>query len=500
MTDDWKLRDVSKYQFVEYSDKAILTYGKIVETYEMNGGDTQKIAFDELNVLGYESINENIATVSSDGAVTTTGEKGTAYIKIKTTEANVYAKVIVGANVPDLWIDYSSLLGGDYDDMKELLGSPSINSKSYINGEEVDNYSYNTPFHSILKGVLVAISQTTHKVVQIALNINDGVPQDAIMSYLKNHYYQQNGESAGEYSFSSSSDSEKSRAVYVYDPVSKIVALFPSFEEYDKQMKLAYWPRFSQLFGLNKEQSKIVAGNKGWKFVKTSDAYSFNGSEIYTFEGYDFNNTIELVYNTEDVVSQCILYFMPDITLISKISESLQGNYIPAETESNKIKTVYYDKNKTVKLEEYISSQHYTLSFTDLKQKEYDRVILGNYWQGMGMSKQEIIGGFGNPYISSTDEGIDYVQYLIYNDYILFAEFSFSMTTGNVFQINIQLQETTDDSEVIAYLNRLYHFSENEQTAQGPRMRWLNAEKPEDATLRATYYPDYNTIVYSIPE
>lgn len=497
MTNDWKLRDISKYQFVQYSDIGICTYGKIVETHDMDGGDTQKIAFNELNVLGYESINENIATVSSDGIITATGEKGTAYIKIKTAEANVYAKVIVGANVPDLWIDYSCLLGRNYDDMKELLGPPSINSKDIINGEEIDNYSYNTHFHNILKGVSVAISQTTHKIIQIALSINDGVPQDVVMSYLKNHYYQQTDESAGEYSFSSSSDSEESRAVYVYYPTSKLVGIFPSFEEYDKQMGLAIWPRFNRFFGLNKAQVKRVAESKGWKYNKASDAISFNGSEIYTFEGYDFTDAIEVVYNTEDVVSQCFLQV--PMSQLSYIWELTKG-YTLEEAESTK-KMVYYNPDKTLKVEYHPTSNfYYKLSFTDLRQKAVDRVILGNFWKGLGMTKQQVIDTFGNPYVSDTDEGIDFMKYLIYDDFIIVTEFSFDKSTGNVNQIYMELQDTADDNEVIAYLNRLYYFSENEQTLQGPRMRWLNTEKKENATLRATYYPDYNVMLYSKPE
>ena len=92
------------------------------------------------------------------------------------------------------------------------------------------------------------------------------------------------------------------------------------------------------------------------------------------------------------------------------------------------------------------------------------------------------------------------ITYIVFNDYIQYVGFRWDVTSGKVVQINMQLQDAVNDDEVIAYLNKKYHFSESEETEQGPRMRWLNAENKENATLRTTYYPDYNMIVYGVPQ
>ena len=116
------------------------------------------------------------------------------------------------------------------------------------------------------------------------------------------------------------------------------------------------------------------------------------------------------------------------------------------------------------------------------------------------MSNQQVVDNFGIPYDSGSIEDADYIYYLIYSDYIRDVTYYLDKTNGKAIQINMQLQSAVNDDEVIAYLNRIYYFSEKEETAQGPRMRWYNAENKENATLRITYYPDYNMVVYSIPE
>ena len=73
-TEDWKLTNVSEYGFTMSSEIAKLTYGKIVESYQMEAGKTKQISFDKETVLGYESKNSNIASVTSDGLITATGE------------------------------------------------------------------------------------------------------------------------------------------------------------------------------------------------------------------------------------------------------------------------------------------------------------------------------------------------------------------------------------------------------------------------------------------
>lgn len=486
---DWKLTNITDLGFVMSSDIATLSYGKIVETYNMEEGDTKKISFNQGNILGYESKNSNIATVSSDGLVTATGEKGTTYIKIKLNSSNVWAKVVVGDDTPDLWIDYSYLLGQDFAAMKDTLGSQD-QSQDF---GDYTSYSYITKAHNILDYINVYVNNSSHTIDQIDMHIREGVTQEEVLAYMNAHYYRLAGNYGKQYHYSTSLELDKSRAAYAYDTENKTVLLMTA-ENYEEIMNPAPWPRFNKFFGLNKEQTQKSAESKGWKYYDEYDSYSENGSVAYTFSGYDYSYAIELVYNSKDVVSQCIVYMQsetPDRLILSYLADN---DYLEAESEKTILKHVYYNSNKTKKVEYDILTK--ALYFTDLTQEPFDRVILGTYWKGMGMTQQQLIDAFGEPYRT----GVDNMTYIIYNDYIQYVAFRWDVTSGKVVQINMQLQDAVNDDEVIAYLNKKYYFSESEETEQGPRMRWLNTENKESATLRATYYPDYNIIVYGVPQ
>ena len=485
---DWKLTNLSVWGFTMSSDVAILRYGKVVEVIKMEGGDTKQITFNQATILGYESNNNNIATVSSSGLITATGEKGTAYIKIKLNNGNVWTKVVIGDDTPDLWIDYSFLLGSDFSSMKDTLG---VYNQSQDFGDYT-SYSYITNTHNIIDYINVYVDNTSHAITQMDIHIKDGVTQEEVLAYMNSHYYPIAGNYGSQYHYSTSSTIDDSRAAYAYDIENKAILLMTA-ENYEKNLNLAHWPRFNIFFGLDKEQAPKAAKAKGWNFFEEYDTYSENGSVSYTFGGYDYSYAIELVYNTKNVVSQCIVYLQaetPDKLVLSYLDEK---NYVEAESEKTLLKHVYYNSDKTQKVEYDILTK--ALYFTDLTQEPFVRMILGTYWKGLGMTRQQLIDTFGEPYRI----GDDNMTYIIYNDYIQYAAFRWDITSGKVVQVNIQLQDAVDDNEVIAYLNKKYQFSESEDTEQGPRMRWLNAKDKESATLRATYYPDYNIIVYGLP-
>ncbi|MBR2238751.1 MAG: hypothetical protein IJ887_12950 [Prevotella sp.] len=497
MTYDWKLRDVSKYQFTEYSDEAILTYGKVVETHEMKGGDTQKIAFNELDVQGYESTNEFIATVSPDGTITTTGEKGIVYIKIKTGVGNVYAKVIVDNNMPDLWADYSGLLEGTFDDMKALLGEPDRSSESPAGTMHV----YVTDLHNIMRGLRVDVSPVSRRIDQIDLIIRPGVTLDKLTSYMKAHYYRF-AEDGTQIYYSTSPSLGESRAVYALETDTVKVgngsrAVFMmTEEEFERLSGSSLFPTYKYFFGLDKQQTKAKAEKKGWTLLQEfDDVYSENGSVAYNFEGYDYTNAIELVYNTENLVSQCVVYMSPS-TPDREILAYLGDNFMAADNEKTTRKWVYYNAGKTQKAEFDILSK--TLYFTDLTMSPFEEVILGPYWKIIGMTKEQIVSAFGEPLVE--DETGYYLRYAPFTDVIYYFNVMIDETSGKAVQINMQLQDKVDDDTIIAYLNKKYYYHEKNNTDQGPRIRWYNAEKIEDATLRATYYPDYNMMVYAKPE
>lgn len=486
MTSDWKLRDVSKYQFVQYSDVAILTYGKIVDSYTMKGGDTKTISFNELSVQGYESTNEHIATVSSDGIVTATGEKGTAYIKIKCLEANVYVKVIVGDNYPDLWIDYSGLLGNDYTAMKDLLGDPD-SSREF---DSYSQYAYVTDLHNILKGLRVSINSGTHKIEQIDLIVREGVPQEEVLAYMNAHYYRLEGKYANQYHYSSSSQIELSRAAYAYD-TEKNAVLILSGEDYMDKMGLSFWPNLTSLFGLSKTEVGSEMRNRGYTFLQSFDSYSFNGSDAYAITGSDYSTAVELVFNPDNVASEYWMYLSPSVDQ-AEILNYLRRKY-NEDTEEYiaSYGFIFYNEQKSLKL--VFKAYDNVVVFTDLTKTPVDQVLLRNYWKGLGMTRNEIITEWGAPYMEDNNGKM---TYSVVTDNVAFVNFIRDTKSGKVNLINLFLRDEVNPETIKAYLNRLYIFKEETTSDEGPLLRWLNAKSEDDADMRISYYPNEGVVVY----
>lgn len=485
-TEDWKLTNVSEYGFTMSSDIAILTYGKIVESYQMEAGETKQILFDKETVLGYESKNSNIATVTSGGLITTTGEKGTAYIKIKLSNRNVWAKVIVGDDTPDLWIDYSFLLGKDFAAMKDTLG---VQSQSQDFGE-YSSYSYITSTHNILKYINVFVDNNTHTITQLDMYLNEGVTQEEIMAYMNSHYYRIAGNYVNQYHYSTASTLEDSRAVFAYDTAYKTL-LVMSAEDY-------LLPNFKSIFGMGKDELKASMLSKGNSFYQSFDSYSQNGSDSYIIRGYDNVYAAEFIFNPDNVVSEYWLYLNAtdkDMDTLAELLRCLKNNYTEAKDEYVEgYGMIFYNKDKTIKVTYDLSK--FAIVFTDLTKKAVSRVILGKYWEGLGKTTSELVRMFGEPYlIRNNDQGNLQYFYAVITDYIASVTFNFNKK-GEVNLINIFLRDEVKAEVVKDYLNSLYSLYEEVSTEQGPLTRWINAKKEEDADMKIGFYSDYGVVVY----
>lgn len=496
MTSNWKLKNVTKYQFVQYSDVATLTYGKIVDTYNMNGGDSKAITFSELSVQGYESTNEHIATVSSDGLVTATGEKGTAYIKVKCLEADVYVKIIVEGDYADLWIDYSNLLECSHDEMVSLLGAPDLSSQNGI--LKYNLYSYNTPLHNILKGLGIAISTVNRRVNQVALNLREGIPQEDIQSYLDAHYYHYElGTEEGRYYYTTSPTLNTSRAIYVYEPEKHLVAIYTR-EDFKRDTGLGYWPDFTDYcFGMTSSQLQAQMEKKGYSLLPTTDFGSqpSNGNVKYSYDGYNYTSIVEFAFNQDNVVSEFIIYSdypasEETTALIAlKITEDYEfSNY---ETYGEKkIGTVYYNQPKTIR----VFQDNHKVIFTDLSKPTVDwHPGLGIYWKGLGMDKNTLTNEFGN--YSTVQSSINALTYYIKDRYVQSVNFLMDESNNTVKTINLFLDYAINSDMIRDYLNARYTFAEKD----GQVERWFDAEKAEDATMRISFYPEEKVIVYGYP-
>ena len=492
-TSDWKLTNVSELGFTMSSDVALLTYGKIVETYKMERGESKQLSFNKEVVLGYESNNSNIASVSSTGLVTATGEKGTAYIKLKMSHANVWAKVVVGDDTPDLWIDYSRLLGHDFNIMKDMLGAQNT-SQDF---GDYTSYTYMTSAHNILNQINVCIDNTSHMITQIDMYLKTSVTQEEILAYMNSHYYRIEGSFAHQYHYSTLPTIEESRATFAYDTERKTVIIM-SKDDYVDFMNPAPWPDLNACFGLTKEQVKSEMDKRGYTFYQSMDNYSFNGSDAYFINTHPEVFAIEFVYNPNNVVSEYWVYLsgQTDEDLYPAY-DYLNAKYTEAKDEEVPgFGNIFYNRARTLKVK--LDVFKHAVAFYDMTLQSVDRVILGNFWQGLGKTENELIAEFGEPYLkSNNDQGNLQYQYMVIDDYVTSATCNFNRMTKKVNLVNVFLRDGVSASVVKSYFNRLYTFKGEEQSDNGPKLIWLNAASEDDADMKINFYPDYGVVAYA---
>ena len=279
---DWKISNVKEFSFAMSSEQvATHTYEKIVEVYTLAVGQTQKINFateyPSYSIKSFNSSNEHIASVSSDGTITALGEKGTAYVKITHDQGNVWVKVIVGDNYADLWYDYSNLLDNTYTQMRSLLGEPDQVSTEY------GSYSYTTPLHDVINYFNIFINERTQTVEQVDLYLKEGVPSTQIISYMDAHYYTL-GESGGTKFYHTSPKYEESRAIFAYVKSSNTVMIVPAGGFLD------LWKDFTPLFGQESDNIKILTAQLHQNF-KLGPLHWEN---VVTYQKSDNKNVLPL--------------------------------------------------------------------------------------------------------------------------------------------------------------------------------------------------------------
>lgn len=218
---DWKIVKYDDYGFDTSSEaEGTWHYYKVVDTFNFkegisifnNNSNTADITtsanLPSAPILSYKSYNENIAKVSSEGRITSTGEKGTTYIKVETTAGSVLVKVVVGKERYDMWVDYSVLLGKGVNQMRNMLGTPSQTVE--------DAYGYDlSKTHDVIDYNIIYLDANTKKIDQIEIHCLSNIPSADILSYMNDRYYFYK-EIENQQFYMTSPTIEESRAVFVY--------------------------------------------------------------------------------------------------------------------------------------------------------------------------------------------------------------------------------------------------------------------------------------------
>lgn len=216
---DWKVKENSEYTLtISSSMNGEHTYGKIVETYQLEVGKTVNIKFatehPDYQVMSYSSTNPRLASIKDDGTICAEGEKGTAYVKISTKSFDVWVKIIVGDNCADLWYNYPFVLGKTFGQMKELLGA------SYETVNNGFNYDLSTT-SAYVNQVNVLVNNETGFINEIVLSLKDSAPVSEVLRYLKSHYYTL--DFLGDNHYATCSELKNSSSIIVYNEQNRTI-------------------------------------------------------------------------------------------------------------------------------------------------------------------------------------------------------------------------------------------------------------------------------------
>lgn len=482
LQDNWTVKNLSEFSFKLSSANApALNVEKIVEQHKLNVGETVKLKFDtdraDINVNSYSSKNERLASVTPDGTITAMGEKGTTYIKINTNVGNVWAKITVGDDNKDLWCDYVSVIGADYHTMRQYfdrLGNPV--------SDGIDYFVYIPSIHQYVESVNILINTEEDCVTSIQLLIKEGVPPIDIKSYLKSRYYEQK-----DFDFYTTlSDIESSRAIVSYDQDNNCVTFFETQHTIHPDL----WYDFTKMFGCDKTAVKNAMGKYGYSLLMSNNSYSKDGSDYYSVTDNEYLQMAGFVFNPDKLVSEFWLYI--DIQKANEIYYFLNHKYKENQEESTSYALVFYNDDRSIKVTFDLKNAAVIYTKLTMKQHEANNEILGNYYEGLGMTHDQIVAQYGTPY--SDDGGM--IFYIVGTNYVNLAAFYMDTETNKCKRSIVTINENVASSTIIDYLSSKYTVFENGTAADGSQYAWTNGPSVAESTMGIIYFPADNMVMY----
>lgn len=455
MFTDWKVVELNEFQLVISStENGQFTYGKVLETYQMNVGETQTIQFEtvcpEMIVLSYNSSNERIATVTDEGVIKAEGEKGTAYIKIETTEGDVWAKAIIGDDCLDIWYDYVSLIGVDYKQIRNVLGVPSIN------GDDGYSYGFRLNMHDLLDEVDVFLNTRTGLVEEIALALKPSVPESQFLSYMDSHYYP--FELMGDNYYTTCLTLETSKAVVYYSKETNSIRFIDSNKLLNPE-PVELWPDYTQKLGISINE----LGNEFGTLV-----YEDNDNKWFSPVDNEYVKYVTFTSDTKSKEIYTVSVFVKESADEDDVIEMLENKYSVFEKGSTEDFLAYINADV---LEEATIGITYDLinnlvTYVDLTydyngggDEGGDDVVGSDYVDYslyLGKTKDDINNEFGSPYM---EEGN--AMYYILEDGSLI---SFTVENNSVNIISFMLNESINPDDYIEFLNNTYCYNSDWST------------------------------------
>lgn len=486
---DYKVSDLSELGFTISSDIGKFYLEKIVETYNLEVGESTPILFESeypsYSVLSYSSNNERLASVTSNGIITAEGEKGATYIKVSTAQGNVWVKVVVGDDCADLWFDYVSVIGMSYDEMRAALsrlGEPYNEGQDYA-------FGFIHSVHDIVDIVKVYLAPSTGLVSEIQILFKDGVPEAEVLSYMNSHYYKF-AETENCIFYSTLSDKESSKAIVSYDKIKRTVFLFET-QSFLNPPVVDLWTDFIPLFGMNKTSVKAKMEEFEYPFLMSDDSYSANGSDYYSIIDNEYANMVGFVFNSDNVVSEYWVY-MNINSDTNAAYNYLSKKYQENKSESTATSLVFYGENETLRVVFDLDNATITYTNLALRQHETPKDEWVDYSEGLGMTNEQIIEKFGIPY--SNEKDVTY--YWIGSSCVNLCAFNYDSTTNKCNKVILTLNEDLSESDVIELMTSKYVVFANGTMEDGSQYAWTNGASVKESTMGIIYVPKDRMLIY----
>lgn len=488
---DWTVKNLKELSFtISSTNVADHNLEKIVESYDLSVGKTANIefstAYPDYTVLSYTSNNERIASVTSEGIIKAEGEKGITYIKINTTKSNVWVKVTVGDNCSDMWFDYVGLMGLDYSNMRKVLsrlGDP-------YSGDDGYSFGFFHLLHDVADITKVFMCPECGIVTEVQLLVKESVPEAEILSYMNSRYYKIT-ESSSYIFYSSVEDSEASKAIIAYNKSEKSVIFNETqhFLHYPHVVDL--WTDFVPLFGSNKSQVKSAMDEYGYTFLMSDNNYSKDGSDYYYIPGNTYAQMVGFVFNPDQQVSEFWVY-MNTKSDANDVYDYLCAKYTENAAESSAYNLIFYNDDKSLKVTFDLMNAAVVYTELTMKQHEANTEILGNFYEGLGLTHDQIIDKFGAPY--SDDGGNMY--YIVGSQYVDMAAFRLDDASNKCKNAVVLINEAVAKTTIVDYLGSKYTVFANGTAADGSQYAWTDGPSVAESTMGIIYYPEDRMVVY----
>lgn len=489
---DWTVKNQTEMSLTLSSDKvADHKLEKIVESYNLIVGKTATIKFTDnypdYTVRSYSSKNERICSVADDGTIKAEGEKGITYIKINTDKGNVWVKVTVGDNCSELWYDYVGLMGLDYSTMKKtlaVLGNPQAieDGCTFAYGHGVQ--------HSVISTTEVRLCPECGLVQAARLSLFESVPDVEVLSYMDSRYYNMK-ESDSTCFYSTSEKSDSSKAIVVYKKSEKSVLILETQHFLQLAHVVDLWTDFVPLFGSGKRQVKSVMGGYGYSYLMSDDSYSKDGSDYYAVTDGDYAEMVGFVFNPNKQMSEFWIYMKTNYDA-QKVYDYLRKKYTEDKSQREKYSCVFYNDDKSMKV--VFDLKNGTVVYTKLTMKQHEKKteMLGDYYEGLGLTRSQIINKYGTPV--SEDGGMMY--YVGGTDYISLVAFNMNDETGICTGVAAALKDGGTFSSVVDFFNSKYKLVASASASNGNRYIWMNGATVAASTYAIYYYPSDNMFTY----